>query len=410
MPARSETPVIGGHAWKRRQAISFDFDTPVSRVGTASLKWDKYKGSDVIPLWVADMDFVSPPAILEALKKRVDHGVFGYTVTPEELSETIIAMLWQEYAWSVEPDWIVWLPGLVTGLNVMCRSVGRGGDEVMTAVPVYPPFLSAPEFSRRGCVTTPLVEEDGRFVFDFDNLKDSITSRTRLFLLCNPHNPAGRVFTVDELLKLAEICEHDEMVICSDEIHCGLVLDREKRHIPIATLGEDIARRTVTLMAPSKTFNIPGLGCSFAVIPGQGLRKAFLREMEGIVPHVNTLGYTAALAAYRHGKAWHEELLEYLRENRDVVECAVEAMPGLSMTHVEATYLAWIDVRGTGLADPVGFFEEAGVGLSDGAYFGGPGYVRLNFGCARSTLAEALARMERALQGLEGTPVRGLEK
>jgi len=376
----------------------FDFDTPVNRDGTGSLKWDRYKGRDIIPLWVADMDFRSPPAVVEALKARADHGVFGYTTPPEELIETIIEMLLREYSWSVEPSWLVWLPGLVTGLNVMCRSMGKDTDEVISAVPVYPPFLSAPELGQKRLITTPLVQEGGRDVFDFDLFEAALTKRTGLFLLCNPHNPVGRVFTREELVRLTEICEKRDVVICSDEIHCDLVLDVDKKHIPVATLGEDIARRTVTLMAPSKTYNIPGLGCSFAIIPDPDLRKSFLKAMEGIVPHINTFGYTGALAAYRDGGSWHEELLDYLRTNRDMVSRWVEETGGLSMNHVEATYLAWIDMKETGLLDPVRVFEEAGVGLSDGAYFGSPGFVRLNFGCPRSTLIEALERMKKALR------------
>lgn len=375
-----------------------DFDKPVGRFNTASLKWDKYKGKDIIPLWVADMDFRSPPAVIKALKSRADHGVFGYTIVPDELVETVVKMLAKEYIWLVEPEWIVWLPGLVTGLNVMCRCVGEKSDDVLSSVPVYPPFLTAPQLSGKNLVTAALKEERGGYVFDFDELEDAVTSRTRIFLHCNPHNPVGRVYSEEELKRLAWICEKHDVIICSDEIHCGLILDTEKKHIPIATLGEDIARRTVTLMAPSKTFNIPGLGCSFAVIPDPSLRKSFIRVMEGIVPHVNALGYTAALAAYRNSKNWHIELLDYLRENRDLVSKYIYDMPGLSMNHVEATYLAWISTKETGIEDPAVFFEDAGVGLSDGAYFGSPGFVRLNFGCPRSMLVEALDRMGNSLQ------------
>ena len=370
----------------------------MNRDGTASLKWDRYKGRDIIPLWVADMDFRSPPAVIEALKARADHGVFGYTTPPDELVETIIEMLARDYSWSVEPEWLVWLPGLVTGLNVMCRSLEGDAQEVLSAVPVYPPFLSAPGLARKKLTTTPLVEQDGRYVFDFDHLAGAITKNTGLFLLCNPHNPVGRVFTREELIRLGQICEQEDVIICSDEIHCDLVLDTDKNHIPMATLGEDIARRTVTLMAPSKTYNIPGLGCSFAIIPERKLRKSFLRAMEGIVPHINTFGYTAALAAYRDGKTWHEELLDYLRTNRDIVSRWVWDMDGLCMNHVEATYLAWIDMRQTGLPDPVRCLEDAGVGMSDGAHFSSPGFARLNFGCPRSTLREALERMQAALK------------
>jgi cystathionine beta-lyase len=374
------------------------FDKPVGRLGTASLKWDKYKRKDIIPLWVADMDFRSPPAVIQALKSRVDHGVFGYTIVPDELVETVVSMLAKEYMWLVEPEWIVWLPGLVTGLNITCRCVGEKSDDVLLSVPIYPPFLTAPQLSGKNLVTTALIEEGGRYIFDFDGLENDVTSRTRLFLHCNPHNPVGRVFSEEELKRLAWICDKHDVIICSDEIHCGLVLDTDKKHIPIATLGEDIARRTVTLMAPSKTFNIPGLGCSFAVIAERSLRKSFIRVMEGIVPHVNALGYTAALAAYRDSKSWHSELLDYLRENRDLVSKSIQDMPGLSMNHVEATYLAWISTKEAGIEEPAVFFETAGVGLSDGTYFGTPGFVRLNFGCPRSLLIEALDRMGHSLQ------------
>ena len=344
------------------------------------------------------MDFSSPPAVIEALKKRVEHGVFGYTHAPDELVEVVLSMLRREYRWKVEAEWIVWLPGLVTGLNVTCRAVGEDGDDVITSVPVYPPFLSAPSKSRRNLITVGFVEKDGRHTFDFNRLESAITPRTRLLLLCNPHNPVGRVFNRGELATLASICERHGVVICSDEIHCRLVLDQDKAHVPTAAMNPDVAQFTVTLMAPSKTFNLPGLGCSFAVIPHSELRRSFTMAMEGIVPHVNALGYTAALAAYRDGGEWHKALLDYLRGNRDKVERSIEAIPGLSVGHVEATYLAWIDTRSAGLENPTKFFEDAGVGLSDGRDFDGPGFVRLNFGCPRPTLVEALGRMSRAVE------------
>ncbi len=384
---------------ERREKIPFDFDAEVNRSETASLKWDRYRGRDVIPLWVADMDFRCPPAVIEAVRARADHGIFGYSLPPAELVDVVSGMLMQEYAWAVRPEWIVWLPGLVTGINVMCRAAGSDGDEVITSTPAYPPFLSAPGLSNRKLVTSPLIDKNGLYEFDFDHFQSCIGQRTRLFILCSPHNPTGRVFTGKELARIAEICMKKDLILCSDEIHCGLVLDQDKKHLPVAALGADIAARTVTLMAPSKTFNIPGLGCSFAVIADKGMKKAFLKVMEGIVPHVNVFGYTACLAAYRDCRDWHLELLDYLRENRGIVARRVQGMEGLSMNHVEATYLAWIKVERKDLDDPAGFFEEAGVGLSDGAYFGSPGFVRLNFGCPSSLLNEALDRMERALQG-----------
>jgi cystathionine beta-lyase len=226
----------------------------------------------------------------------------------------------------------------------------------------------------------------------------AIEPYTRLFMLCNPHNPVGRVFDEDELRWIGELAIERDLVICSDEIHCGLVLDADKPHLPIAMLDEDIARRTITLMAPSKTWNIPALYCAMAIIPDPALRARFRRGMRGIVPEVNVLGFVAAEAAYRDGGPWRAALLDYLRANRDSVVKAVAAMPALEMVAPEATYLAWIDCRAAGLTDPMAFFEAAGVSLSDGRAFGLPGFVRLNFACPRATLDEALARMARALK------------
>jgi cysteine-S-conjugate beta-lyase len=375
----------------------FDFSIPVDRRDTASMKWDKYKGRDIIPLWVADMDFCAPPAVIDALRQRIAHGVFGYTIPPESLNTMVVNMLQADYGWVIEPQWLVWLPGLVTGLNVACRAVGEDDDDVMTAVPVYPPFLTAPENSRRRLVKVPLQEKDNQWTFDFDRLESAITPGTRLFLLCNPHNPVGRIFSRDELTALAMICEKHDIIICSDEIHCGLLLDEDKAHLPTATLDPEVAKRTITLMSPSKTFNLPGLGCAFAVIPDEKLRRRFVQAKSGIVPLVNALGFVAAEAAYLDCADWHAGLLEYLRGNRETVARAIAHMPPLSMAPLEATYLAWIDVRSADLPNPVRFFEDAGVGLQDGIEFDGPGFVRLNFGCRRSLLEEALNRMKSAM-------------
>ncbi len=375
----------------------FDFDTVIDRHHTGSEKWDKYEGRDIIPLWVADMDFRSPPAVIEALHERVEHGVFGYTHPPAELVQAVQASLLADYGWTVEEDWIVWLPGLVCGLNVLSLAIGETGDQVITFIPVYPPFMSAPGLTGRTLVTVPLILESGRWQMDMAALEQAITPRTKLLLLCSPQNPVGRSWTREELAAIAQLAERHNLIIGSDDIHAGLVLDEDKQHIPIATLSPETARRTITLLAPSKTYNIPGLGCSFAVISDPTLRRSFIKAKGRIVPHVNTLGYTAALAAYRNGEEWRQQLLAYLRGNRDLVMAEINSMPGLTMTHVEATYLAWIDVRGTGIKDPTLFFEEAGVGLSDGADFGAPGFVRLNFGCSRTLLVEALGRMRQAL-------------
>jgi len=377
----------------------FDFDTVIDRSSSGSEKWDKYAGRDIIPLWVADMDFRSPPPVIAALQERVAHGVFGYTHPTPEVVDAVLEHLQRDFSWQVEADWLVWLPGLVCGLNVLCRAVGEAGDEAITFTPIYPPFMSAPTLSQRTTVKVPLLRQQGRWVADLEALEQAITPRSRLLLLCSPHNPVGRAWSREELLQFAAVAERHGLVIGSDDIHAGLILDEDTPHIPIATLSPETARRTITLLAPSKTYNIPGLGCSFAVISDPALRKAFVRAAGRIVPHVNIFGYTAAEAAYRQGEPWRRQLLAYLRGNRDLLMAEINALPGLSMTHVEATYLAWIDVRATGIDQPGRFFEEHGVGLSDGADFGLPGFVRLNFGCSRSLLVAALQRIRKALAG-----------
>ncbi len=374
---------------------AFDFEHVPERRGSDSVKWNKYAGQDVLPLWIADMDFASPPPVLAALQARVARGDLGYAEPWPALVEAVQAYCQRHYDWRVEADWLVWLPGLVCGINLACRSVD---GEVLTATPVYPPFLSAPGLSGRGLVRVSLREEGGRWSWDFAALEAAVTPATRLLLLCHPHNPVGRAWDADELQALAEFAARHDLVVCSDEIHCDLVLDPERHHVPFARLGEDAARRSITLMAPSKTYNIAGLGCSLAIIPDPALRRRYQAARRGIVPDVNVLAFTACASALLEGEAWRQDLLAVLRANRDRVEAAVNAMPGLSLGHVEATYLAWIDARGLGVDAPVEFFEAAGVGLSDGRDFGLPGWVRLNFGCAPALLDQALDRMRAACQ------------
>jgi cystathionine beta-lyase len=372
--------------------MDFEFERVIDRRGGDSLKWNKYAGRDVLPLWVADMDFAAPSAIVAALERRVAHRIFGYGKPWPGLVNAALGYLERRYGWQVSPDWLVWLPGLVTGLNAACRAVD--GD-VLTAIPVYPPFLSAPRLAGRKLSTVALALSGDVWEWDFARMEAALTPATRLLLLCHPHNPVGRAWRADELAGFAEFCRRHDLIVCSDDIHCDLILD-PRPHVPLALLDADMARRTITLMAPSKTYNIAGLACSLAIIPDAPLRRRFSAVMSGIVPDINVLGLAAAEAAFNECDAWRDALIGVLRANRDLVETEVARMPGVSMTHVEATYLAWIDARGLGVANPARFFEEAGVGLSDGADFGTPGWVRLNFGCPRETLETALRRMASA--------------
>ncbi len=386
-----------------KDSAAFDFDRVIDRRSLPGDKWGRYAGRDVLPLWVADMDFAAPRQVLEALHARIDHGVFGYTAAWPSLVEAVVEGLRRDHDWTIDPDWLVWLPGVVTGFNLACAIAGEPGDGVLTPTPVYPPFLTAPAHSGRVLQTADLVLRDGRWRFDWAAMTAAVTPRTRLLMLCSPHNPVGRVFDADELRALADFAARHDLLICADEIHCGLVLDPALSHRAIAALDAGTAARSITLMAPSKTWNIAALYCAFAVIPDAALRARYSRAMRGVVPHANVLGLVAAEAAYRHGRAWRLALIDYLRGNRDEVLAAVESMPGLRTTTPEATYLAWIDCRELmatrGIADPMAFFEQAGVGLSDGRPFGAPGFLRLNFGCPRATLREALGRMQRALAG-----------
>ncbi len=380
--------------------MSFDFDTVHDRRGTDSLKWSRYKDRDVIPMWVADMDFRSPDPVVEALHRRVEQGIFGYASPTPELVQVVVARMWEKYRWEIEPSWLVWLPGAVPALNVVCRAYGGEGEEVVTFTPIYPPFLTAPPRGGKTLKTIPLGREGNLYTFDAERFEREISSHTRILLLCNPHNPVGRRYERKEIEHIAQICVAHDLVICSDEIHGDLILDGGS-HVPTATLGPEVAARTITLMAPSKTFNLPGLNCAFAIIENPELRAKFKRVREGMVPGTNVLGFAACLAAYRDGEPWRAALIDYLRDNKEIVRRFInEEVAGLSMDDVQATYLAWIDTRALGLPKPARFFEQFGVALFDGREFQGEGFVRLNFACPRSILTEALQRLGRAMGSL----------
>jgi putative C-S lyase len=371
----------------------FDFDAPTQRAGTWSTRWERYAGRDVIPLWVADSDFRAPPAVLEALSRRVEHGVLGYTVPPEALREAIVARMERLYRWRVDPSWIVFIPGVVPGLHLAARTLVPADGHVLVPRPVYQHLKRACEVARRAFTEVPLVLERGRWVLDLDGLK----KKADLLFLCNPQNPGGTVFRAKELERIAEFT--GDAVIVSDEIHCDLVLEQGLRHVPIASLSPEISRRTVTLLSPNKAFNFPSAGCAWAVIEDSALRRNFSAELNAhVLPSPSVFGYDASLAALRDGDEWLAAQIDYLRANRDLVESSL----GLPMAHVEATYLAWIDCSGLASADPHALFLEHGVALSPGAQFGEPRFVRLNFGTQRARLREALARMRAAVTAAQG--------
>lgn len=377
--------------------MSLDFSTLPDRSGTGSLKWEKYAGREVLPLWVADMDFFSPPAVISALEERARHGVFGYTLPYASVIESVVHWMSRRYDDKIDPLWLYWLPGLVPALNVMARAYCAENEAVMTCTPVYPPFLTAPVWQGRQLISVPLAVVNNRYTFDLDAMEAAVTPETRVFVLCNPHNPVGRVYQRAELEAVARFCERHDLVLVSDEIHADLILNPDCRHVGIRTLGRDVADRTVTLHAPSKTFNLPGLACSFAVIENANLRAKFQRAARGTITEINAMGYTGCEAAYRHGEPWLDALLEQLRNNRDLVyQFAGEHMPRLGLLPMEATYLAWFDVRPLHLENAMAHFESHGIGLSDGQHFGVEGWLRLNFGCPKAMLREGLRRMKLA--------------
>jgi cystathionine beta-lyase len=381
---------------------TFAFDAVVERRGTDSNKWHKY-GPDVLPLWVADMDFASPPPVIEALRARVEHGVFGYLREDiQELTDVFTARCRKRYGWDIPPDAIMLMPGVNPSNNVAARTVCEPGDGFVILTPAYPPLLRVPGNVGLAPQLPALARRsDGRHEIDFDALERAITPRTRAFLLCNPHNPVGRVYTRAELERVAEICLRHGLTVIADEVHCDLVYTGHE-HVPMASLAPDVAAHTITLMAPSKTFNQAGLKASLGIVTDPALRERFKAARKDMVqPTANVMGYTAMLAAYRDGGPWHEALLRYLEANRDhVVDYVSRHFSGVTMAKPEGTYLAWLDCRQMGLADPFTFFlENARVALSDGTAFGvpGDGFVRLNFGTPRGVLAEGLDRMRRAL-------------
>jgi len=385
--------------------MTYDFTHCPDRSGTDSTKWARYADRDIIPAWVADMDFVIAPEILGALRERLDHGLVGYPVQPPASTlAAVVEYLETRHGWKIDPSWVVFTPALVAALNATIRAFAGSGS-VVTHVPIYPPFISAPANSGHALTRVPMDWDAAkhRWFMDPARLEAATPADAEVFMLCNPYNPLGRVFDREELEAIAAYAEKHDLTVCSDEIHCDLILDETKRHLPFATLSPAVADRTISLFAASKTWNLAGFFCGFAVIPNAARRNAFRRVAEGVMNEVNVLGYVATEAAYRHGEPWRRALLPVLRTNLDLIEAMCRETPGVVLRQrPEATYLAWLDVSALGFEHPRLAFEAGGVGMNNGADFAGPGHVRLNFACPTDRLREILRRIRATALAAKG--------
>jgi cysteine-S-conjugate beta-lyase len=394
--------------------MTYNFDETVERRGTASAKWDAVKdlfgSDDVLPLWVADMDFRVPEEVVEAIKKTADHGIFGYTLRSEEYKDAVSGWMKKRHGWEIDGEWITQTPGIVNALNMAVLSYTEPGDSVIVQPPVYYPFMKAAENHGRKVVHNPLIDRDGRYEMDFDDLEMKIEeSGAKLLFLCNPQNPSGRVWTPEELQRLGDICLRHGLIVVSDEIHGDLILG-DQPHTPFASISDKLAAISVTCTAPSKTFNLAGLHTSNIIIPDEKLRKTFNTEMQKFaIGGSSPIGAAATIAAYRHGEDWLEGLLGYIRGNYSYLKEYTETnIPELKVYPLESTYLAWVDARALGLdnkALETFMAREAKVGLNQGHIFGpgGEGFVRLNLACTRQTLEEALKRIDEAVKKHQGT-------
>jgi cystathionine beta-lyase len=379
--------------------MTFDFDQVFDRHNTGSTKWSRYS-ADVLPMWVADMDFAAPPVVIEALQQRLLHPLVGYSVAQDNLREAIVADLWAKFAWKVKPQELIFLPGVESGFNMALKALVQPQQNVVVQVPNYPPLRHAPGHWGLNKVELEFVAQaDGTYLTPLDVLRESLNGGGAL-LLSNPHNPIGKVFGREELQAVADICAAQDAWIISDEIHAELCFDG-RVHIPTASLSTEIAERTITLMSASKAYNIAGLKTSFMIIQNTALRERVNHARCGMVDSVNPLGMEATRVAYSEGGPWLAELKTYLQANRDwLVEAVRSRLPGVTINVPQGTYLAWLDCSALDLDNPQQFFlEQAKVGLSPGLDFGDQHqqFVRLNFGCPRSLLEEGISRMERAL-------------
>jgi len=388
--------------------MMYNFDEAPDRQNTDCLKWDKrdevFGKADVIPMWIADMDFPTPPFIIEALRKRLDHEILGYSYRPDSYFESFIRWASDVYGWEIRREWIEFSPGVVPALNMCTLAFTSPGDEIIIQPPVYPPFFGAVNDHGRKLVFNPLVETEAGWVMDPDGLRMAITPRTRMLILSNPHNPVGRAWTHGELYELAEICHEKGIIILSDEIHSDLTMPGVK-HMPLASVSEKAASITVTCMAPSKTFNLAGLTTSSMIISDQVLMEKYRKMLVGLHMHLgNIFGNVASEAAYTHGREWLGQMVRYVESNIDLVmDFCRERLPQIRPVRPEATYMIWLDCRAMGMSGTElnqFFVDKAGVGMNEGSRFGpgGEGFMRMNLACPRATVVRALEQIENAIK------------
>lgn len=389
--------------------MTYNFDEIITREGTDTLKYDarkRYFGTeDVLPMWVADMDFRTPDFIVNAMKKRLEHEVFGYTLKPDSLYEAVIGWMQRRHGWKVEKDWILFTPGVVPAFNMCIQAYSKPGEKIILQSPVYYPFFWGVELNKRAMLNNQLVRNGDRYEMDLDDLRKKIDSTTKAMLFCHPHNPVGRVWSREELMELAKICVENNIIMISDEIHSDLIFDGYK-HIPYAMLGKEMEQQSITCIAPSKTFNVAGLATSAVIIPNPVLRQKFIDVMESLhIAGGNIFGAVAMEAAYAHGDEWLSQALKYITGNVDYLEDFVSHnLPQVKVIRPEGTYMAWLDFSGLNLSDPDlkrFIIEKAKLGFNHGPTFGpgGEGFQRINLGCPRGIVTEAMKRLKEAIKG-----------
>lgn len=377
--------------------MTFDFDTPVDRHNTDSIKWSKYP-KEILPLWIADMDFKVAPCIQEALIQRASLGTFGYTQAPHDFKEQIAQYLFEQYQWQVDPEWVIVLPSVISGLHTATRQLTQAGQSCLVPRPVYQHLRLAVTQAQQELIEIPMVLKENRWVLPWLELNQYVKKNTKLMHVCNPHNPGGTVYTLQELTTLAEFAIENNLLICSDEIHSGLVLDKTAKHIPIASLNADISQRTVTLMSLNKTFNFPGSGLAWAVAQNDQIRKAMQTDLHATIAEPSLFGYIFTQAAMKHGEPWRLALIEYLRENLKTIDTFIRKNDQISQSNVQATYLSWLDLSKLQLNDVEGLLLKNGLALSPGSQFGNSTFMRLNFGTSAKNLSQALNGLERVLK------------